>query len=66
MSFTYYTVQQFLRDRLGHVLQGRNLVNLMIEAGFREVKSDYGSLPLCWGGYIGKLFYEVKRFSFKQ
>ncbi|CEI89875.1 hypothetical protein RMCBS344292_04218 [Rhizopus microsporus] len=51
-------LQQFLRDRLGHVLQGRNLVNLMIEAGFREVKSDYGSLPLCWGGYIGKLFYE--------
>lgn len=40
-------------------MQGRHLVNLMVEAGFRDVKSDYGSLPCCWGGYIGKLMYEV-------
>ncbi|KAG1138979.1 hypothetical protein G6F37_008374 [Rhizopus arrhizus] len=51
-------VHQLFKSRLGKYMQGRHLVNLMVEAGFRDVKSDYGSLPCCWGGYIGKLMYE--------
>ncbi|KAG1451941.1 hypothetical protein G6F46_005960 [Rhizopus delemar] len=51
-------VNQLVQSRLGKPFQGKDLVNHMVEAGLREIKSDYGSLPCCWGGYIGKLMYE--------
>ena len=31
----------------------------MEDSGLVDIESDYGSVPVCWGGYIGKLVYEV-------
>ncbi|CAO3702590.1 unnamed protein product [Rhizopus stolonifer] len=52
-------LKQLLYSRLGKNLKGKNLVGQMMDLGIKEIKSDYGSLPCCWGGYIGKLVYEV-------
>lgn len=32
----------------------------LIDAGLEDIKSDYISVPICWGGNMGKIFYEVK------
>lgn len=53
-------MRAFLRDNLGRVCEGSQLVKRMEEAGIVDIKTDYGSIPVCWGGYIGKLVYEVK------
>lgn len=53
-------VRSFLKDKLGSsYLQANLLCKKMEEAGLVDVKSDYGSVPVCWGGYVGKLVYEV-------
>jgi hypothetical protein len=52
-------VRSFLKDRLGRVCEGSTLPKLMEEYGFADIKTDYGSVPVCWGGYVGKLVYEV-------
>ncbi|KAI9244725.1 S-adenosyl-L-methionine-dependent methyltransferase [Sporodiniella umbellata] len=51
-------LHEFLHNRLGSFLQGKDLVDYMNKSGLVDIVSDYGSLPCCWGGYIGKLFYE--------
>ncbi|KAG1436661.1 hypothetical protein G6F56_013462 [Rhizopus delemar] len=38
----------------------------MMDLGIKEIKSDYGSLPCCWGGYIGKLVYENLLAAFRH
>jgi hypothetical protein len=52
-------VRTYVRDRLGGLFEGCVLAKIMKEAGLVDVRSDYGSLPVCWGGYVGKLVYEV-------
>lgn len=34
----------------------------MEAVGLLDITSDYGSVPVCWGGYVGKLVYEVLFF----
>lgn len=48
-----------LRDRIGKTMEGSSIAKRMEEIGLLDVTSDYGSLPVCWGGYVGKLVYEV-------
>lgn len=31
----------------------------MDQCGLLDITTDYGSAPVCWGGYVGKLVYEV-------
>lgn len=50
---------RYAKQRLGGFFEGNKLTAFMKEAGLVDIKSDYGSLPVCWGGYIGKLVYEV-------
>ncbi|KAI9249285.1 S-adenosyl-L-methionine-dependent methyltransferase [Sporodiniella umbellata] len=42
----------------GKHLQGKYLVDHMKQLGLEQVSSDYGSIPCCWGGYLGKMVYE--------
>ncbi|CAO3653511.1 unnamed protein product [Mucor hiemalis] len=51
-------LRAFLKDTLGRVNEGSQLFKRMEEAGIVDIKTDYGSIPVCWGGYIGKLVYE--------
>lgn len=41
------------------MLEGSALPKLMEEHGFVDIQTDYASVPACWGGYIGKLAYDV-------
>jgi ubiquinone/menaquinone biosynthesis C-methylase UbiE len=59
IHFMIYLVQSYVKDRLGSLFEGYKLTSVMKEAGLVDIKSDYGSLPVCWGGYVGKLVYEV-------
>jgi hypothetical protein len=48
-----------LENRLGGKnLMGENSLKELKEAGFEQIKADYGSIPICWGGYMGKMFYD--------
>jgi hypothetical protein len=38
----------------------------MSEAGIINIKTDYCSVPVCWGGYVGKLVYEDLLALFDQ
>ncbi|KAI8883863.1 hypothetical protein K501DRAFT_249031 [Backusella circina FSU 941] len=42
----------------GKSLMGDSSVRDLKEAGFQQIKTDYGSVPICWGGYMGKIFYD--------
>ena len=44
------------RQQLYH---GPALVRVLKEHGFQDVTGDYRSIPVCWGGYVGKIMYEV-------
>ncbi|OBZ81874.1 hypothetical protein A0J61_10078 [Choanephora cucurbitarum] len=58
-------VRLFIREYFGTPFHGPCLVKRMSEAGLVDIQTDYGSLPLCWGGYIGKLVYEDTLRMFK-
>ncbi|KAI9319706.1 hypothetical protein BX666DRAFT_1852849 [Dichotomocladium elegans] len=48
-----------MRGRQASLYHGPRLRQLLLDYGFQEVTSDYGSVPVCWGGYLGKLMYEA-------
>ncbi|KAI8085918.1 uncharacterized protein B0P05DRAFT_443310, partial [Gilbertella persicaria] len=54
----YNAVRITIKELFGSPLHGPSLVKRMSEAGLVDIQTDYGSLPVCWGGYIGKLVYE--------
>lgn len=54
-----YLVRALLVDRLGRPLTGSSIPKKMEQNGFLDITTDYGSAPVCWGGYVGKLVYEV-------
>ncbi|KAI7872149.1 S-adenosyl-L-methionine-dependent methyltransferase [Spinellus fusiger] len=37
---------------------GDCLKSTLAEVGLRDIKSDYCSIPVCWGGSVGKLMYQ--------
>ncbi|CDS08313.1 hypothetical protein LRAMOSA02261 [Lichtheimia ramosa] len=43
------------RQQLYH---GPALERVLKENGFQDVTGDYRSIPVCWGGYVGKIMYE--------
>ncbi|KAI8337740.1 hypothetical protein BC941DRAFT_352855 [Chlamydoabsidia padenii] len=40
------------------IFQGLNIKKCLLDAGLEDVRSDYTSVPICWGGYVGKMLYE--------
>ncbi|KAI8376866.1 S-adenosyl-L-methionine-dependent methyltransferase [Blakeslea trispora] len=58
-------VRCFIKEYFGSPFHGPSLVKRMSEAGLIDIQTDYGSLPVCWGGYIGKLVYEDTLMMFK-
>ncbi|KAI9340099.1 hypothetical protein BD770DRAFT_448037 [Pilaira anomala] len=59
-------VKTLLRDTIGKTMEGSSMAKRMEEIGLLDVTSDYGSLPVCWGGYVGKLVYEDMLVIFKH
>ncbi|GAN02251.1 type 11 methyltransferase [Mucor ambiguus] len=60
-------IRAFLKDKLGNsFLQANALCKRMEDAGMVDIKSDYGSVPVCWGGYVGKLVYEDMLLMFQH
>ncbi|KAI8642513.1 hypothetical protein BD408DRAFT_416353 [Parasitella parasitica] len=48
-----------LKAKLGKSLHEADTLSKKMEAfGLIDVEADYGSVPVCWGGYVGKLAYE--------
>lgn len=52
------SAKKLLCCTLGQVFHGPHLEKKLTKAGFVDITSDYASLPVCWGGSVGKLFYE--------
>ena len=52
-------VQHYLKSQQKHLFHGPRLKRFLQESGFEDIKTEYGSIPICWGGYMGKLMYEV-------
>ncbi|GAA5802648.1 hypothetical protein EDC94DRAFT_611291 [Helicostylum pulchrum] len=59
-------VRTLLRERLGKTLEGSSIAKRMEAVGLLDITSDYGSVPVCWGGYVGKLVYEDMLVMFKH
>lgn len=57
--FICVSVRALLVDRLGRMLTGSTIPKKMEQYGLIDISTDYGSAPVCWGGYVGKLVYEV-------
>lgn len=53
-----YNYQKRIQD---HMFVGPRIRRFLVDSGFVEVNTDYVSLPLCWGGFVGKNTYEVSR-----
>ncbi|KAI8388218.1 S-adenosyl-L-methionine-dependent methyltransferase [Radiomyces spectabilis] len=49
---------QILRKRHKRIYHGPRLRRSLNDAGYIDVQCDYASIPVCWGGYLGKMVYE--------
>ncbi|KAI8980833.1 hypothetical protein BDB01DRAFT_187602 [Pilobolus umbonatus] len=57
-TFLMEAVKKFLNSKLGAVFHAPLLQKTLIGIGLQDVSTDYGSVPICWGGIVGKQFYE--------
>ncbi|KAI8145788.1 hypothetical protein BJV82DRAFT_511228 [Fennellomyces sp. T-0311] len=52
------TLIAFLKSRHKYLITGPKLRRFLKEGNFQEIQYDYASIPVCWGGYVGKHMYE--------
>ncbi|KAI7853422.1 hypothetical protein BDC45DRAFT_511196 [Circinella umbellata] len=57
-SRLFECVLHYLKSQQKYLFQGPRLKRFLQESGFQDVKAEYVSIPVCWGGYMGKLMYE--------
>lgn len=50
-----------LKPKDGVLFHGPVIKQCLVDAGLVDIQSDYSSIPICWGGYVGKMIYEVGR-----
>ncbi|CAO3598545.1 unnamed protein product [Absidia cylindrospora] len=48
-----------LKPRHKQLFHGPVIKQRLIDAGLVDVQADYTSIPICWGGYVGKMLYET-------
>ncbi|KAI9497853.1 S-adenosyl-L-methionine-dependent methyltransferase [Zychaea mexicana] len=51
-------VYNYLKSRQKHIFHGPKLRRFLTDGGFQDIHFEYSSIPICWGGYLGKLMYE--------
>ncbi|CAO3589309.1 unnamed protein product [Absidia cylindrospora] len=56
LSNALYTMVKPVDQPLFH---GPEIKQCLVSAGLDDVQTDYTSIPICWGGYVGKMLYEA-------
>ncbi|KAI8093519.1 S-adenosyl-L-methionine-dependent methyltransferase [Halteromyces radiatus] len=51
-------VSDMITSNKKSLYHGPVIKQCLLDAGLEDVQGDYISIPICWGGYVGKMLYE--------